>query len=83
MLEEHGISDTEDWEVAPDGLSEGDAGGHIAQNPLKPPLDQQELDRIFGEVLPESTSDDRDVDRRGSGGLDDWYRANRPPHHGG
>ena len=41
------------------------------------------LAEVFGDVLPESTSDDRDdeVRRDGSGG-DDWLRAQVPPHHG-
>ncbi|GGS14917.1 MULTISPECIES: hypothetical protein [Actinokineospora] len=41
-----------------------------------------ELDRIFGEVLPETTRDERgdgEDERRG----DDWYQRNRPPHHEG
>jgi hypothetical protein len=42
--------------------------------------------RIFGDVLPETTGDDRadaserDVDREGN---DDWLRRQVPPHHGG
>jgi hypothetical protein len=34
---------------------------------------------VFGDVLPETTRDDRDP---GSGTDDDWYRRNVPPHHG-
>ena len=42
------------------------------------------LDAIFGDVLPETTSDERDPgtstdeDDRG----DAWLRAQVPPHHG-
>ena len=42
--------------------------------------------RIFGDVLPETTGDDRadaserDTDREGN---DDWLRRQVPPHHGG
>lgn len=53
-------------------------------------------DRVFGDVLPDSTSDDRDPVTRGGahdtgrnasepeGGSssDEWLRANVPPHHG-
>ena len=41
-------------------------------------------ERVFGEVLPESTSDDREpgAGERGNGGHDDWLRSNVPPHHG-
>ncbi|MEU3274811.1 hypothetical protein ABZ639_28525 [Saccharomonospora sp. NPDC006951] len=40
------------------------------------------LDDVFGEVLPETTSDEREprADRQAS---DEWYLDNRPPHHGG
>lgn len=47
----------------------------------------QWLRRVFGDVLPDSTADDRseyedkspdERDRQ-----DRWLRDNRPPHHGG
>ncbi|WP_394614001.1 hypothetical protein JNUCC0626_29495 [Lentzea sp. JNUCC 0626] len=40
---------------------------------------RRRLAEVFGEVLPETTSDERSgpEDREG------WYRENRPPHHGG
>lgn len=41
--------------------------------------------RVFGEVLPETTRDDRaDAAERESGGegSDDWLRRQVPPHHG-
>jgi hypothetical protein len=41
---------------------------------------RRRVDEIFGDVLPETTSDERDPDRR-TGLPDDWYRENRPPHH--
>jgi hypothetical protein len=37
------------------------------------------LDEVFGEVLPDTTSDERD--REPPESRDDWYEANRPPHH--
>jgi hypothetical protein len=43
------------------------------------------LDRVFGEVLPETTQDDRDpVVRRGdaSDPSEEWLRSQVPPHHG-
>lgn len=43
---------------------------------------ERRLAEIFGDVLPDSTSDDRPEPERG----DDparWYRENTPPHHGG
>jgi hypothetical protein len=38
------------------------------------------LAEIFGDVLPESTSDDRDP-QTAHRGDDSWYTENRPPHH--
>jgi hypothetical protein len=35
--------------------------------------------RVFGDVLPETTRDDRDT---GEGQDEEWLRANVPPHHG-
>ena len=36
---------------------------------------------VFGDVLPESTADDRDTGSPGAG-ADEWLRSNVPPHHG-
>jgi hypothetical protein len=38
------------------------------------------LDEVFGDVLPETTTDERDPERRRDSG-DNWYEENRPPHH--
>jgi len=39
--------------------------------------------RVFGDVLPDETSDERDDRGGGSeGGSDDWIRRQVPPHHG-
>ncbi|OLR89951.1 hypothetical protein [Actinokineospora bangkokensis] len=37
------------------------------------------LAEIFGDVLPDTTSDERDP---APPEADDWYERNRPPHHG-
>jgi hypothetical protein len=43
--------------------------------------------RIFGEVLPEATRDDRadgpDERPAGADGAEEWLRREVPPHHGG
>ncbi|GAA5102836.1 hypothetical protein GCM10025762_02760 [Haloechinothrix salitolerans] len=40
------------------------------------------LDEVFGQILPETTSDERDPSwHEASGACDDWYLENRPPHH--
>jgi hypothetical protein len=38
-------------------------------------------DRVFGDVLPETTEDERGPGAHG-GGNDEWLRSNVPPHHG-
>lgn len=41
---------------------------------------RRRLAEIFGDVLPEATSDDR-PDTTSANTRDSWYRENRPPHH--
>ena len=38
------------------------------------------LAAVFGEVLPDTTGDERDPGSAGGRG-EDWYRENRPPPH--
>lgn len=38
-------------------------------------------EQVFGDVLPEATSDDRDEGREERGN-EEWLRSNVPPHHG-
>ena len=41
---------------------------------------KRRLAEVFGDVLPESTSDD--LDERGSGTSEEWLKRQVPPHHG-
>lgn len=46
---------------------------------------RRRLDRIFGDVLPEQTTDDTDDPQRGAGEVsaaEEWLRRQVPPHHG-
>lgn len=38
------------------------------------------LDEVFGDVLPDTTSDERDRTEPETH-PDEWYEHNRPPHH--
>lgn len=39
--------------------------------------------RVFGDVLPDRTGDERDDgSERSPGGADEWLRRQVPPHHG-
>jgi hypothetical protein len=44
---------------------------------------KRRLARIFGDVLPDTTRDERDDPDTGDRGSDAWLRAQVPPHHGG
>jgi hypothetical protein len=45
---------------------------------------KRRIAEIFGDVLPETTRDDRDeAGTRGPQSSDDWLKAQVPPHHGG
>ena len=44
---------------------------------------RKRLAEVFGDVLPETTRDERDEDDRRESGTDAWLRAQVPPHHGG
>lgn len=47
---------------------------------------RRRLAEVFGDVLPETTSDERDPGAPGGSGgdrgTDAWLRAQVPPHHG-
>ena len=40
--------------------------------------------QVFGDVLPDTTADEREPGARepGETGNDEWLRSNVPPHHG-
>ncbi|MFX0576040.1 hypothetical protein [Nocardia nepalensis] len=44
--------------------------------------DAARLARIFGDVLPETTGDERGADADTGSLSDDWLRSQVPPHHG-
>ncbi|MFD4368423.1 hypothetical protein [Rhodococcus sp. NPDC058521] len=47
-------------------------------------MDRAKLARIFGDVLPDTTADERIAESSadGAGGPDEWLRSQVPPHHG-
>jgi hypothetical protein len=48
-------------------------------DPDRRPSRDRTLEEIFGDVLPSTTSDERDPEPPDS--RDDWYEQERPPHH--
>ena len=43
---------------------------------------KRRLARIFGDVLPDTTRDERDDPQVAARGSDAWLQAQVPPHHG-
>lgn len=43
---------------------------------------KRRLAAIFGDVLPEQTSDDRDPDSSETRDSEAWLKSQVPPHHG-
>ncbi|RSN07357.1 hypothetical protein DMC63_35430 [Streptomyces sp. WAC 05977] len=42
--------------------------------------EKRRVDEIFGDVLPDTTSDEREPGQR-TPDSDSWFLENRPPHH--
>ena len=56
------------------------AAGSRAGRTAGRPADRAGIDEVFGETVPATTSDEaRDPEARID---DDWWREQRPPHHG-
>jgi len=43
---------------------------------------RRRLAAVFGDVLPETTADERDAGDEGHGTSEEWLRRQVPPHHG-
>jgi hypothetical protein len=63
--------------------AEAAGDGSPAADAVKAAERRRRLAEVFGDVLPESTRDDRVEGTPSSGADDRWYTENRPPHHGG
>ncbi|MGG7101390.1 hypothetical protein [Rhodococcus sp. 24CO] len=64
------------------GLSD-DQGLSDEPRAVKKRVDKEALARIFGDVFPETTSDERDPQGSPGSSDDEWLRRQVPPHHGG
>lgn len=73
-------------EHSADGVDDGSAAAtHHGEpeGPVPRKIDRKMLDEIFGDVLPDTTSDERGQGAGQDGYSEQWYLDNRPPHHGG
>jgi len=65
-----------------DPAREDDEAVPASGPPVPPAVDRRTLDEVFGQVLPETTADERaEQGERARRSSDDWYYENRPPHH--
>lgn len=64
-------------------MSDGERGSTSTPEPEPAWRRRQRLAEIFGDALPETTSDERDdpAEARTQDG-DTWLRSQVPPHHG-
>jgi hypothetical protein len=62
-----------------------DPPAHAEEQPQSEPERRRRRAQVFGEVLPEATSDERGdgwSEREPGEGSDEWFRRQVPPHHG-
>jgi hypothetical protein len=67
-------------------VSEPDQPRHEPQKPESEWQRKRRLAEVFGDVLPDTTSDERDPADRSESGADrgdTWLKEQVPPHHGG
>lgn len=57
-------------------------GGGVVRSAEAEAVRRRRLDEVFGDVLPETTSDERDPEPPDEDAGDRWLRAQVPPHHG-
>lgn len=55
-------------------------GELVSPSPERRRVDQRRIDEVFGDVLPDTTSDERTPGQHG-GFSEAHYRNQRPPHH--
>ena len=72
-------------------MSEQPPPDDVADVPAQPEREpewqrRRRLEAVFGDVLPETTSDERDPETAADASAEDagdrWLRAQVPPHHG-
>lgn len=65
-------------------MSEPNSDRELGKDPKTAAARARRRARVFGDVLPESTGDDRDTGAREHAGADrsdEWLRGQVPPHH--
>jgi hypothetical protein len=76
--------DDEDRDEASRDEADRDEADPSASDAVEPEwVRRRRLARIFGNVLPETTRDERDERGARAQSSDDWLKSQVPPHHGG
>jgi hypothetical protein len=78
------MSDRPDPSVRPDAVEPGAAEPDGAEESESAWARRRRLDAVFGDVLPETTSDEREEPTTADGedAGERWLRSQVPPHHG-
>jgi hypothetical protein len=56
--------------------------GPTRPDPQSEAVRKRRIDEVFGDVLPDTTSDEREDPGAGNEASDRWLREQVPPHHG-
>jgi hypothetical protein len=56
--------------------------GPNRSDPQSEAVRRRRIDEVFGDVLPDTTSDEREDPGAGGEASDRWLREQVPPHHG-
>lgn len=78
MSEQHPARSETDGREAAEGAAEPATDGAEPEW-----VRRRRLAEIFGDVLPETTRDERDERGERPRSSDDWLKSQVPPHHGG
>jgi len=87
MSEQHPPDDVPEEPAAPESPESADSADS-PESPQREPEWQRRrrLEAVFGDVLPDTTSDERDPETVADASAEDagdrWLRAQVPPHHG-
>jgi hypothetical protein len=70
-------------QAEPEGAEQAELAEPEPGEAVRAAARRRRLAEVFGDVLPEATSDDRPESGSPAGADERWYTENRPPHHGG
>jgi hypothetical protein len=83
-MDETAPDETTPDETTPDEASSTDDAAETVESPETEWQRKRRLAAVFGDVLPDTTADERDPESRQQrdDAQDRWLRSQVPPHHG-